>query len=55
MFRGVEREPVPKKKSEKHGKKREPLMMPNLSGLKFEDLVRAMAQTPPPPKRKRKP
>jgi hypothetical protein len=26
-------------------------MLPNLSGVKFEDAVRALLQTPPPPKK----
>jgi hypothetical protein len=51
MFLGVERESVPKDKRTKPKKKREVLMMPNLSGLKFEDVVKAMVHTPPPKKK----
>jgi len=42
---------VPKQKKTKP---KEPVMMPNLSGVKFEDAVRALLQTPSPDKPKKK-
>jgi hypothetical protein len=48
MFRGVERETVAKSKKAKQEKKLAATMLPNLSGIKFEDAVRAFAQTRPP-------
>ena len=53
MFRGVEKESVSKDKRPKQNKKRQVVMMPNLSGLKFEDVVKAMLQTPAPKKKKK--
>jgi hypothetical protein len=35
-------------------KKLEKVMLPNLSGVKFEDAVQALLQTPPPRKKKSK-
>jgi hypothetical protein len=49
-YRGAERESVPKRSKQK--KKLEKVMLPNLSGVKFEDAVRALLQTPPPKKKK---
>jgi hypothetical protein len=43
---------VPKRSTAK--KKLSKVMMPNLSGVKFEDAVRALLQTPPPKKKKSK-
>jgi hypothetical protein len=51
MFRGVERESVSKKRTKP--KKKQDVMMPNLSGLKFEDVVKAMLNTPPPKNEKK--
>jgi hypothetical protein len=55
MFRGAERDSVSKNKRDKQKKKPQDFMMPNLSGLKFEDVVKTMLHTPPPPKRAKKP
>jgi hypothetical protein len=51
---GAERETVPKSKRAKLKKKLENTMMPNLSGIKFEDAVKHLLNTPP-PKRGKKP
>ena len=51
MFHGAERETVPKKKQ---SKPKESVMMPNLSGVKFEDAIRALLHTPTPSKPKKK-
>jgi hypothetical protein len=40
-------------KQSKQKKKLEKVMMPNLSGVKFEDAVRALLQTRPPKKVKK--
>jgi len=42
---------VPKRSKVK--KKLSKVMMPNLSGIKFEDAVRALLHTPPPKKLKK--
>jgi len=49
---GAERESVAKRSIQK--KKLSKVMLPNLSGVKFEDAVRALLQTPPPKKKKSK-
>jgi hypothetical protein len=54
MFHGAERESVPKNKRAKQKKKPQDFMMPNLSGLKFEDVVKTMLHTPPPKKHDKK-
>jgi hypothetical protein len=54
MFLGGEREFVSKAKRAKHRKRPEPVMLPNLSGVKFEDALRAILQTPVPPDSKKK-
>jgi hypothetical protein len=54
MFHGVEREFVSKPKRAKHSKRPVPVMLPNLSGVKFEDAVKALLQTPAPPDLKKK-
>jgi hypothetical protein len=51
MFHGVERNYVSKPKKQKPAK--EPVMMPNLSGVKFEDALKALLKTPTPPDRKK--
>jgi len=51
--RGAESEYVPKEKRAKLKKKLEKTMMPNLSGMKFEDAVRMALNTPPPKKNKK--
>ena len=48
MCRGVERESVSKKRAKP--KKKQDVMMPNLSGIKFEDALKALLQTPAPKK-----
>jgi hypothetical protein len=53
MFRGAESEYVPKNKQAKLKKKLENTMMPNLSGVKFEDALKIALQTPPPKKDKK--
>ena len=53
MCRGVERESVPKEKQAKLKKKLEKTMLPNLSGVKFEDALKIALQTPPPEKEKK--
>ena len=53
MFRGAEREPVAKLKRAKLKKKLAETMLPNLSGIKFEDAIKAFAKTPPPKKQKK--
>jgi hypothetical protein len=50
MFRGAERESVSKNKRAKQKKIPQDFMMPNLSGLKFEDVVKTMLHTSPPKK-----
>ena len=52
-FRGVERESVSKSKRAKLRKKLDQTMMPNLSGVKFEDAVKAFLKTPVPKKDKK--
>jgi hypothetical protein len=47
-FRGAERESVQKKKRTKQKKKMQDALFPNLSGVKFEDAVRALLKTPIP-------
>jgi hypothetical protein len=49
---GAERETVSKRSKTKQ--KLSKVMMPNLSGVKFEDAVRALLQTPPPKRKKSK-
>jgi hypothetical protein len=44
---------VSKSKRAKQRKKLEQTMMPNLSGIKFEDAVKAFSQTPVPKKDKK--
>jgi hypothetical protein len=44
---------VSKNKRVKRKKKQQDFMMPNLSGLKFEDVVKTMLHTPPPKKGKK--
>jgi hypothetical protein len=51
VFRGVERESVPKPKRTKPKKKQPDFMMPDLSGMKFEDVVKKMLKTPAPKKK----
>jgi hypothetical protein len=51
-YRGAERESVAKRSKPK--KKLSKVMMPNLSGIKFEDALRALLHTPPPKKKKGK-
>jgi hypothetical protein len=53
VFRGEESESVSKNKRAKLKKKLENTMMPNLSGLKFEDAIKAFAKTPIPKKEKK--
>ncbi|HVU07747.1 MAG TPA: hypothetical protein VHG89_04300 [Verrucomicrobiae bacterium] len=43
---GAEREIVSKRKKSK--RKLRDIMLPNLSGIKFEDAVKKLLQTPPP-------
>jgi hypothetical protein len=45
---------VAKSKKSKQEKKLAETMLPNLSGMKFEDAVKAFMQTPPPPKKRKK-
>jgi hypothetical protein len=45
---------VAKSKRAKHRKKPAEEMMPNLSGIKFEDALTALLHTPPPPKKSKK-
>ena len=52
-FRGAERESVSKNKRAKQKKKMQDAMFPNLSGVKFEDAVRALLKTPAPKKDKK--
>jgi hypothetical protein len=52
-FRGAERESVPKKKRTKQKKKMQDALFPNLSGVKFEDAVRALLKTPTPKNEKK--
>jgi hypothetical protein len=49
IYRGAERESVLKRPKQK--KKLSKVMMPNLSGVKFEDALRALLHTPPPKKK----
>jgi hypothetical protein len=48
MFHGAEREIVPKPKRAKHSKRPALVMLPNLSGVKFEDALKALLKTPVP-------
>lgn len=52
MNRGEESESVKRKSPKK--KKRADLKLPNLSGVKFEDTLRALLNTPPPRSKKEK-
>jgi hypothetical protein len=54
MFHGEGKELMPKSKRAKLKKKLENTMMPNLSGVKFEDALKIALGTPP-PKRIKKP
>jgi hypothetical protein len=45
---GAEREIVAEPKRAKHRKRPAKEMLPNLSGVKFEDALRALLHTPPP-------
>ncbi|MGC9942547.1 MAG: hypothetical protein ABSE48_11980 [Verrucomicrobiota bacterium] len=42
-----------KAKRAKHRKRPEPVMFPNLSGVKFEDALKALLKTPLPPDKKK--
>jgi hypothetical protein len=53
MFRGAERESVSKNKRAQQKKKLQNAKFPNLSGVKFEDAVKAFMQTPMPKKDKK--
>jgi hypothetical protein len=48
---GEENDTVKRKKTAKKTLPKEPPL--NLSGVKFEDALRVLAQTPPPPKTKK--
>ena len=50
---GAESEYVPKNKQDKLKKKLEKTMMPNLSGVKFEDALKIALNTPPPKQKKK--
>jgi hypothetical protein len=49
MFVGGERETVSESKRAKHRKRPAKIMLPNLSGVKFEDALKALLKTPLPP------
>jgi hypothetical protein len=44
---------VPKPKRAKHSKRPALVMLPNLSGVKFEDALKALLKTPLPPDAKK--
>jgi len=54
MFQGQKENPCPKSKRAKHRKLPAPVMMPNLSGVKFEDALKALLKTPSPESKKEK-